>query len=610
MVSPSIFRLAEMIDKKAYAARLPRLREALNSAGVDGFLVPLADEYQSEFPPPGAQRLAWLTGFGGSAGIAAVLSDRAAIFVDGRYTLQVRDQVDTNLFEPRHLTQQPLSAWLTEYAAGKRIGYDPWLHTADGLARLETSLDKAGVSLVPMDPNPLDQVWEDQPPPPADPAFVYGDALAGRNSADKRAEIAGVLKREGADAAVITAPESIAWLLNIRGNDLSHTPVALSFAIIRADGAVGWFIAPEKVPADVAAHVGPDVTIAPRDAFAPALEALGAQGGVVMVARATAPVRVMELLEKAGAKLLRGSDPCELPKACKNSAEIAGIRAAHIRDGAALSRFLCWLSETAPDGGVDELSAAAKLYDFRAGGEYFHGLSFDTISGAGSNGAIVHYRVTDSTNRALEPGMLYLVDSGAQYLDGTTDVTRTVAIGAPTDEMRDRFTRVLKGHIAIATARFPAGTSGGALDSFARRPLWQAGLDFDHGTGHGVGCFLGVHEGPQRIAKRAADVPLRPGMVVSNEPGFYKEGGFGIRIENLELVRTQIPQAGEELEMLAFEALTLAPIDRTLVDVTLLDDGEIAWWNGYHKRVLETVGPLVDEKTRDWMEECCAPLTR
>jgi len=589
--------------------RLGALRERLAGAGVDGFVVPLADEHQSEFPPGRARRLAWLTGFTGSAGLAIVLPDRAALFVDGRYTLQARDQVETALFEPRHLTEQPPGDWLAEHAAkGMRIGFDPWLHTPDGVRRLEADCARAGAAPVALEENPVDAVWADQPPPPLAPVVPHPLDYAGRDSAEKRAEAAAALGANGADAAVLSAPDSIAWLLNIRGGDVPNAPLALGFAILGKDGGVRLFMDPRKLTSAARRHLGDAVPVAPPDAFAEALDALGAAGATVQIAAGATPAWVTRRLEAAGATLKPAGDPCVLPKACKNAVELQGARNAHIRDGAALTRFLAWLAREAPSGTVDELSAAETLRGFRAGGELFRGLSFDTISGAGPNGAIVHYHSTPATNRRLEPGMLYLVDSGAQYLDGTTDVTRTVAIGTPTPEMRDRFTRVLKGHIAIATARFPAGTSGGQLDVLARRALWEAGLDFDHGTGHGVGSYLCVHEGPQRIAKRLADVPLRPGMIVSNEPGYYKTGAYGIRIENLETVRSAPADDGTERDMLGFEALTLAPIDRALVDTALLDAAERAWLDRYHARVRDTLTPLVDEATAAWLAQATAPI--
>jgi Xaa-Pro aminopeptidase len=583
--------------------RLASLRRVLEARGIQGFLVPLADEHQSEFPSQSAQRLAWLTGFSGSAGMAAILPDRAAIFVDGRYTLQVRDQVDAAQFEIRHITDEPPLDWIADNAAdGWQIGYDPWLHTVDGLTRLREGCERAGASLVPLEPNPLDEAWTDQPEKPLTPVVIHGPAYAGRDAAEKRAEAARTIDANGAMATVLTAPDSIAWLLNIRGGDLPNTPVTLGFAILAADGAVQLFLDQRKLTEATRAHLGNQVSVHDVEEFGAALFALGAGGKTVQVSPGTAPSWVIDRLEASGATLLRKQDPCVLPKACKNAVELAGTRNAHIRDGAALCRFLAWLSVEAPAGTVSELSAVDRLYEFRAAGDLFCGLSFDTISGAGSNGAIVHYHSTPDTNRTLEQGTLFLVDSGAQYLDGTTDVTRTVAIGTPTAEMRDRFTRVLKGHIAIATARFPAGTSGGQLDTLARHALWQEGLDFDHGTGHGVGSYLGVHEGPQRIAKRFADVPLRPGMILSNEPGYYKTGAYGIRIENLEIVRAMESEAGSEREMLGFEALTLAPIDLVLVDASIMTEAEIGWLNAYHARVKRTVGPLVDDATRRWLD--------
>ena len=592
--------------------RISALRLELSKIGVQGFLVPLSDAYQSEAPPPNAQRLNWLTGFTGSAGMAVVLEDKAAIFVDGRYTLQVQDQVDVSIFTPCHLSEEPPANWLAANAdENARIGYDPWLHTSDALKRLRSGIEANGIELVPIEPNPLDTVWREQPAEPITPVRIHDLAFAGRNSADKRQEIADAVSKAGAGAVIITAPDSIAWLLNIRGGDLPNTPVTLCFAILKNDSNVDLFIDSRKLTDDVRKYLGKTVTVRPAVEFRKALSELGISKTAVQVSADIAPSWVFDRLQEAGANVVSGADPCALPKACKNSNELAGTRAAHIRDGAALCRFLAWLAEETPTGCVDELGAVDKLYEFRASGELFRGLSFETISGAGSNGAIVHYHSTTKTNRTLEPGTLYLVDSGAQYLDGTTDVTRTVAIGEPTAEMRDRFTRVLKGHIAIATALFPVGTSGGQLDTLARLALWQAGLDFDHGTGHGVGSYLGVHEGPQRIAKRAANVPLRPGMILSNEPGYYKTGEYGIRIENLEVVRTANPTNGsDEREMLGFEALTLAPIDLALVETSIMTDQEIDWLNAYHLRVRKAIGPLVDEPTSVWLDQATRPLDR
>ncbi len=587
--------------------RLESLRRELARQGLDGFIVPHSDEFQNEYLPPSAERLAWLTGFTGSAGVAVVLADKAAVFTDGRYTLQIRDQVDADLFEIRHVTEQPPKEWVAAHLPdGGRLGYDPWLHTEKSLESWREAVEKARGELVAAESNPLDAAWTDRPAEPAAPVVPHDLAFAGEASGEKRKRVGASLTEQGADAAVITAPDSIAWLLNVRGGDVAHTPLPLSFAVLYADGRVEWFVDPAKTGPELASHLGDDVTIRGRDEFEPALWALG--NSRVLADPAGTSALVFDRLGKAGAKVVREADPCQLPKACKNEVELAGTRAAHRRDGAALTRFLCWLGAEAQGGGISEIAAADRLRAFRFEGENIRDLSFRTISGSGPNGAIVHYSVTPESDRALQPGELYLVDSGAQYLDGTTDVTRTVAIGAPTPEMRDRFTRVLRGHIAIATARFPEGTSGAQLDALARTALWQSGLDYDHGTGHGVGSYLGVHEGPQRISKIPNTVALKPGMIVSNEPGYYKEGAWGIRIENLVCV-VPVEIDGAEKTMLGFETLTLAPIDRNLVDPSLLLPGEIAWLDDYHARVREALTPLVDAKTAKWLEQATQPLT-
>ncbi len=594
------------MSENTHATRLAALRAALAAQGLDGFVVPHADPHQNEFLPSDAERLAWLTGFGGSAGTAVVLADRAAIFVDGRYTLQVRDQVDGDLYEYRHLIEQPVADWLREnLGEGAKLGFDPWLHTQAQKERLARAVTAAGAELVPVESNPLDAIWEDRPPPPMAPVVPHEARFAGKSSADKREELAKALKRENLDAAVLTQPDSIAWLLNVRGGDVDHTPLPLSFAVLHADAAVDWYVAEAKLSEDMPAHLGNGVTIHAPGMFGDGLAKVS--GKRVRVSADSAASWVFERLEAA--EVVRGDDPVALPKAIKNETELAGTRAAHARDGVAIARFLHWLSEKAPSGGVDEISAADRLAAFRAPGEHFRDLSFDTISGAGPNGAIVHYRVTPETNRPLEPGSLYLVDSGAQYLDGTTDITRTVAIGAPTDEMRDRFTRVLKGHIALATLLFPEGTSGGQIDAFARQALWQAGLDYDHGTGHGVGSYLGVHEGPQRIAKAGSNVALRPGMIVSNEPGYYRTGEYGIRIENLIAVTEPAEIPGGERSMLGFETLTLAPIDRALIATDLLTGDERDWLDAYHARVRDEIAPeLAGDPVCAWLEAATAPL--
>jgi Xaa-Pro aminopeptidase len=584
-------------------ARIDALRAELKRCALDGFIVPRGDEHQGEYVPPRAERFAWITGFTGSAGAAIVLLDAAAIFIDGRYTLQARQQVDGAIYEQCHLVDEPPHDWLAAHARkGMRIGFDPWLHTADGIAKLRTSAQRVGAALVAVDKNPIDSVWTNQPPEPIAPVRAHAEKFAGRSAADKRAELAAKLKTDGVSAAVITAPDSLAWLLNVRGADVPHTPLPLGFAILQADGLVDLFMDPRKLLPSVISHLGNQVKIEPRAAFGAALDRLAQQKGRVLVDAATAAVWIGDRLERSGAEVLRGQDPCALPKACKNAVELQNTRNAHVRDGVAVTRFLAWLAEEAPKGRLTELDAAARLFEFRAMGESFRDTSFTTISGAGSNGAIVHYRVSAATNARIAPDMLYLVDSGAQYLDGTTDVTRTVAIGTPTPEQRDRFTRVLKGHIALAMARFPKGTSGSQLDALARASLWQAGLDYDHGTGHGVGAYLSVHEGPHRISKMPNNVALQPGMIVSNEPGYYKTDAYGIRIENLVAVR-EAKIDGADRRYLEFETLTLAPIDLACVEPSLLTEAERKWLNDYHGRVRETVMPQVDEATKAWLAE-------
>ena len=591
-------------------ARVAALRHELAHRDLAGFLVPHADEYLGEYIPAHSLRLEWLTGFSGSAGLAMVLADAATILVDGRYVLQVREQVPADLFSFRHVSDESATDWIAEtLPKGGRLGYDPWHFTEGRLKSLAAACGRAGGQLVPVESNPIDAVWTDQPPPPATPAVPHPIEFSGESSADKRDRIAADLTKDAVDAAVLTAPDSIAWLLNVRGSDVPNTPLALSFAILHASGHVDWFVDDAKLSDETRAHLGDEIHVRPTEDFGPGLDSLA---GKRILADATASAAwVFERLAAAEAEIVRDTDPCQLPKAIKNDVELAGTRAAHIRDGAALTQFLGWLAREAhkssEGGGVDELSAEAKLAEFRGAGDHHRGPSFDTISGAGPNSAVVHYRVNPASNRSLNSGELYLVDSGAQYLDGTTDVTRTVAIGPPTDEMRARFTQVLQGHIAIATARVPVGTSGSQLDTLARAPLWRAGVDFDHGTGHGVGSYLGVHEGPQNISKRPSG-PLKPGMIVSNEPGYYKAGEFGIRIESLVVVTQAPTPEGGEKDMLGFETLTLAPIDPALIDSALLTAEERDWLNAYHARVRETLTPLVDSETADWLGPVTAPL--
>lgn len=578
----------------------------MKAAGIDGFLIPRNDEHFGEWVPARAERLAWLTGFNGSAGMAIVLADRAAIFIDGRYTLAVRDQVDLDIFETRHVTDEPASAWLADVMQpGQKLGFDPWLHTQAGLAAMGRAVKAAGAELVAVDDNPVDAIWDDQPAAPMAPVVPHDMAYAGETAEAKRQRIAALVTGQGADAAVLTLPESIAWLLNVRGGDVPRTPLPLGFAVLHGDARVDLYMDPEKIGPETRDHLGNAVAIAPKAAFAGGLGSL--KDKRVIIDRPSAVQAVTDRLTAAGADVVAGNDPTMLPKACKNPVEVQGSRAAHIRDGAAVSRFLAWLDRTAGDGSVDEMMAADRLEAFRRENDLIRDLSFDTISGSGPNGAIVHYRVTAETNRNLLPGELFLVDSGAQYLDGTTDITRTVAIGTPSEEMRDRFTRVLQGHIALAAVRFPKGTTGSQLDPLARAPLWQAGLDFDHGTGHGVGSYLSVHEGPHRISKMHSTVALQPGMIVSNEPGYYKAEGFGIRIENLVTVVAQTVEGGER-PTLGFETLTLAPIDQRLIVTDMLTTAERGWLDGYHARVAEMILPLVDAETATWLRAATAPL--
>ncbi|NIA68653.1 aminopeptidase P family protein [Pelagibius litoralis] len=604
-ISPS-----EAGETADHGARLAALRAELARREVQGFLIPRADEHQGEYVPASAQRLEWLTGFSGSAGTAAVLPETAAVFIDGRYTLQVRNEVDVDLFTPRHLTEEPLSAWLAEgLKPGQRLAYDPWLHTEDQVRRLEKTLAAAEAEAVALSDNPLDAVWHDRPAVPQAEIRAHDLSYAGRESADKREGLGKALTKQGVAAAVITLPDSIAWLLNVRGGDVERSPLPLSFSVLHADGAVEWFVDAAKVSDGLAQHLGNAVSIQAPQRLGEALDRLGVQGAKVLADPATAARWIFDRLRAAGAAIEQGADPCQLPKACKNETELAGTRAAHKRDGAALSRFLHWLDSAVAQGqAVTEMAAADRLAAFRGEAGDLRDLSFDTIAGSGPNGAIVHYRVSPQSDRQLAQGELFLCDSGAQYPDGTTDVTRTVAIGTPDKEMCARFTLVLKGHIALGAARFPEGTSGSQLDSLARYALWQNGLDYDHGTGHGVGSYLNVHEGPQRISKMPNSVALQPGMIVSNEPGYYKTGAYGIRIENLVAVTESSRAAGEERAMLAFETLTLAPIDRRLIVPAMLTADEIDWVDAYHARVRAEIGPQLDGEARVWLEQATAPL--
>jgi Xaa-Pro aminopeptidase len=595
----------------SYADRLKALREQLKTDRLDGFVVPLTDEHMSEYIGSYAQRLAWLTGFEGSAGSAVVLPEEAAIFVDGRYTLQVRSQVDGKHWSYQSVPETSVTDWLKEHSCkGARIGYDPWLHTRDWVKKAKEALASRGAELVAVEQNPIDKIWQDRPEASKAKLVVQPDEYAGKGAAEKRTDIADWLGKHDADAAVLCALDSVAWAFNVRGQDVTHTPVALAYAIVRSDGTADLFVAGEKVGPEVRQHLGNGVRLHERHEFESALGQLG--GKTVAADPERAVSAIFDSLENAGAKILSLRDPTILSKAIKNPVEIAGQRKAQERDGVAVARFLHWVDEEAPKGEVDELKASDKLESLRREWPELRDLSFDSISGAGPNGAIVHYRSSEKTNRKLERGSLYLIDSGGQYVDGTTDITRTVPIGEPTDEMRERFTRVLKGHIAVATAVFPKGTRGTQIDSFARRPLWEAGLDYAHGTGHGVGSFLAVHEGPQRIApvtsaQSGGDEPLAPGMIISNEPGYYKTGEYGIRIENLVLVvEKKVP--GAEKELLGFETLTFAPIDRRLIVGEMLSERELDWLNEYHAQVLEKIGRKLSGSDREWLEKACAPI--
>ncbi len=594
-----------------YHERLVALRTRLATLNLTGFVVPLTDEHMSEYVGDYAQRLAWLTGFKGSAGSAVVLRDTAAMFTDGRYTLQVREQVDAADWQFVQVPATSMTDWLRgAVQAGDRIGYDPWLATVDWVASVQRALTDAGAELVAVDGNPIDALWLDRAAPSPAPMAVQEDALTGRTSAEKRAAIGEWLTERRADAVILSALDSIAWTFNVRGTDVAHTPVALSYAIVHADGTADLFAAPGKVGDDVVRHLGNAVTVLPMTAFKDALGQFAGKRVAADPDRAVAAIH--ETLRQSGATIVAERDPTVLTKAIKNPVEIAGHAAAQARDGAAMVRFLKWFEETAPSGTLTELSASDRLEAMRAETGCLRDLSFDTISATGAHAASPHYKATVESDAAILPGQLYLIDSGGQYADGTTDITRVMPVGAVSDEMRDRFTRVLKGHIAIDTAIFPDGTLGGHIDGFARRPLWEAGLDYAHGTGHGIGSYLSVHEGPQRIGAPnypggGPMEPLRAGMMLSNEPGYYKAGEYGIRIENLLLVvERDIP--GGDLPMLGFETLTFVPIERTLIVPALLTPAERAWVDAYHARVADLLTPLLGMEAAAWVAAKCAPL--
>lgn len=597
----------ETTDPSFGEKHLPLVRGRMAEQGLDGLLVPHEDEHQNEYLPEANDRLAWLTGFTGSAGACVVLKDRAAVFADGRYTVQVRAQVDPAQFEIRDLVEGGVPAYLAQAPKDAVIGYDPRLHSPDALANLKQAATRAGAVLRPVDVNPLDQAWGDaRPAQPTAPVVPQEERYAGEGAASKRARIGRAIAEKGAEVAVLTAPASIAWLFNVRGGDVIRTPLPLGQALVNADGKARLFLDPRKVTNELPGWLGEDVTLEGPDTIEAALA--GLKGRRVLIDPAQSAAWWFDRLEAAGATVVRAMDPCALPRACKNPVEIEGSRQAHVRDGAALARFLHWVDTVAQETLPDERQVAEALERFREATGALQDLSFDTIAGAGPNGALPHYKPVTRTIRRIERGSLLLVDGGGQYLDGTTDVTRTVAVGAPDADQRRMFTLVLKGHVAMATVRFPAGTTGHQLDALARLPMWMAGLDYDHGTGHGVGSYLGVHEGPQRIAKLVNTQPLLTGMILSNEPGYYREGHWGIRIETLQVVTPPEPIPGGERPMHGFEQLTFAPLDRRLIDVDLLTAGERAYVDAYHAETLAKVGPLLDAEVRAWLERQCAPL--
>jgi Xaa-Pro aminopeptidase len=585
--------------------RLAALRREMAAAGLDGFLVPRADAHQGEYVADCDARLAWLTGFTGSAGFCAVLAQSAGLFVDGRYRVQARAQVAKD-FTVVHWPETRLAGWLREaLPQGGRVGFDPWLHSRTEIEQLTQALGASGIELAAVD-NLVDAIWPDRPAPPAQPIEIFPEAIAGRSADEKREAIGETLRRAGQSAAVLTLPDSICWLLNIRGTDIARNPVVQANAVVHANGTVQLFVSPERLTPDLRRHLGASVHAAAPETFPAALSALA---GKVRIDPASAPAAVADIAARAGLEIDWQEDPTVLPKARKTPQEIAATTEAHLRDGAAMVEFLTWLDAEAPKGGLTEIDVVRKLEGFRRATNALRDVSFETICGAGPHGAIVHYRVTEASNREVRPGELLLVDSGGQYLDGTTDITRTIALGgAPSEEERACFTRVLKGMIAISRARWPKGRAGRDLDALARISLWQAGLDYDHGTGHGVGVYLSVHEGPQRLS-RVSEVPLEPGMILSNEPGYYREGAFGIRLENLVVVQEapSLP-GGDDREMLDFATLTHVPIDRRLVDPSLLDAAERAWLNDYHAGIAPRLGERLSPEARAWLEAAAAPV--
>lgn len=586
--------------------RLQQLRAEMAKQGLDGLLVPRTDEHQSEYLPAYAERVAWLTGFTGSNAFVLVLPDEARVFTDGRYTLQVASQTVQPDFTPDDMVENPIAKYIGGLdLSGKRIGYDPWLHTVNGFKRFSKAAEKCGATLVPTQANLVDAIWQDQPGRPMKPVVPHPLANAGQPFEEKIADIAKTVADKRADAAVLVQADGAAWLFNLRGNDVPQKPMFLAFAIVGADGAAQLFVDPGKLTEEAQAQLN-GVAVHDIASFPDALEKLGQSAATVMIDPATVSVKIADTITQAGGMLVEATDPIEAPRARKNTTEQAGSRAAHIRDGVAVTRFLAWFDRESDKGELDEIAAAEQLLEFRRQTGELRDISFSTISGAGENGAIVHYRVTHATNAPIKPDMLYLVDSGAQYLDGTTDITRTLLVGQPSEEQRQAYTLVLKGHIALAMAHFPKGTTGAHLDVLARQYLWSHGMDYAHGTGHGVGSYLGVHEGLARIAKQG-NVPLEPGMLLSNEPGYYKPGAFGIRLENLVFV-TKPEDMGGDQPMMGFETITRAPFEPRLIYRSLMSPDELAWLNGFHAQVLADIGPQLGGDDLAFLERACAPF--
>ena len=589
--------------------RLKRLRQEMKRQKIDGLIIPKVDEHQGEYIAKHSERLFWLSGFSGSAGQAIVLAKKAALFVDGRYVLQVKKEVCSNEYECINGNIESLSSWLSKnLKPNSKLSFDPWLHSENQIHLLQNICKIFKIKLIASRKNLIDKIWLDQPPPPISPIMTHSLAFAGETSKSKRQKVAKHLINHACTAQILTSPDSIAWLLNIRGNDIPFTPFVLSFAIVHKNGSVDWFVDEKKFPLRTKKSLSKDIKVHDPNEFLPVLKNLAKKKSTLLCDSNSTPQLIFEKLKGFGIQIIRGADPCQSLKSKKNKTELLGAQNAHLRDGVAVCNFLSWFSQSALKENETEISAANFLEAERSKNDLFRGLSFSTIAGYGSNGAIVHYRANQQSNKTIKAGSLILIDSGAQYLDGTTDITRTIAIGKPTQVMKSQFTRVLKGHIALASAKFPIGTTGSQLDTLARQFLWEVGLDYNHGTGHGVGSFLSVHEGPQRISKSPSPAVLRPGMIISNEPGYYKAGAYGIRIENLVMVKPAENLKVKKNKFLEFETLTLAPIDITLIDARLLTENEIFWINSYHERVIKNLLPLVNNSTKTWLKKTTVPI--